>query len=348
MKIRNLPVPIWKRKQHVKIPVIIKGSKARKDDLNSVGTAVSNEFCHKILWNQYPKNLIDVVKEKAGAAPPPIPLGPSDFEEDGRMKAETIKRSIEQVYPGAEPNPTLRKAILGVLSDEGLNYSNTYFACSRSPLNVSTIFNGDWLFPKDYVNIGGLGGLPFGGRSAFRTVMKRVPDSCCLLLVSSTHTGFDPAGNLGFVQRLDTKTMQVSPPLQTCRAGMKAFRILLADPDYSLTELEQQDKQYNYIFNLIKHHFDHISECDFVTEGIGRVFLDKSRTTLLKYLSESKKAQNTIVVILSGTQIETPSGMDDYFSITDLEIRRGSRPEDLKSYKDKLKYFLDREHLSQH
>ena len=130
---------------------------------------------------------------------------------------------------------------------------------------------GGLLFPKDYVNIGGLGGLPFGGRSAFRTVMKRVPDSCCLLLVSSTHTGFDPAGNLGFVQRLDTKTMQVSPPLQTCRAGMKAFRILLADPDYSLTELEQQDKQYNYIFNLIKHHFDHISECDFVTEGIGRV-----------------------------------------------------------------------------
>ena len=106
MKIRNLPVPIWKRKQHVKIPVIIKGSKARKDDLNSVGTAVSNEFCRKILWNQYPKNLIDVVKEKAGAAPPPIPLGPSDFEEDGRMKAETIKRSIEQVYPGAEPNPS--------------------------------------------------------------------------------------------------------------------------------------------------------------------------------------------------------------------------------------------------
>ena len=61
---------------------------------------------------------------------------------------------------------------------------------------------------------------------------------------------------------------------------MKAFRILLADPDYSLTELEQQDKQYNYIYNLIKHNFDHISECDFVTEGID-VFLDKSRTTLL-------------------------------------------------------------------
>jgi hypothetical protein len=348
MKVRNLPVPIWKRKQHQEKHVLVKGSKVKKDDLNSVGTAVSQEFCHKILWNQYPKNLIDVVKEKAGAAPPPIPLGPSDFEEDGRMKYETIKRCIERVYPGAQANPSLRKALLGVLSDEGLNHSNTYFGCSKSPLDVCTIFRGDWMFPDDYVNIGGLGGLPFGGRIGFRTLLKRVPESCCLFLLLATHTGFDPAGNLGFAQRLDTKTMQVSPPLQTCRAGMKAFKILLENPEYSLSKIEQQDRQYNYIFNLVKHHFDHISECDFVTEGIGRVFLEKTRDTILKYLGESKKAQNMIVVLLTGTQIETPSGMDDYFNVTDLEIRRGARLEDLKSYKDKLKYFFDREHLSKH
>ena len=47
MKIRNLPVPIWKRKQHVKIPVIIKGSKARKDDLNPLEQPYQTSFVVK-------------------------------------------------------------------------------------------------------------------------------------------------------------------------------------------------------------------------------------------------------------------------------------------------------------
>ena len=348
MKVRNLPVPIWKRKQYAEKIVEEKGSKAKKEHLNSVGTAVSEELCKKILWYKYPKNLIDVVKEKAGAAPPPVPLGPSDFEEDGRMKTTSIERCIDRVYPGALSHATLRKAVLGVLSDEGLNYANTYFGCSRAPMEACRIFDGDWMFPNDYVNIGGLGGLPFGGRHAFHSLLKHVPDSCCLFMLMSTHTGFDPAGNLGFVQRLDEKTMQVSPPLQTCMAPMKAFRILLEEPEYELNKVEQEDRQYKYIFNLIKQNFDHISECDFVTEGIGRVLLQKTRSTILKYLGESKLAQNMIVVLLTGTQIETPSGMSDYFAVTDIEIRRGARPEDLKSYKEKLKYFIDREHLSQH
>ena len=66
------------------------------------------------------------------------------------------------------------------------------------------------MFPNDYVNIGGLGGLPFGGRHAFHSLLKHVPDSCCLLMLLSTHTGFDPAGNLGFVQRLDENDASVA------------------------------------------------------------------------------------------------------------------------------------------
>ena len=173
MEVRNYGIPIWKRPQHVPPIVTSAGSKPKKEYVNSIGTAVTQELCNEILWYDYPKNLIDVVKEHAGHAPPPVPLGPVDFEDDGRMKVPTIEKCIQRVYPGAIPNESLRKAVLSVLADEGMNFSNSYLVNCRSLLEISRVFKKDWLFPGEYVNIGGEGGLPFGGCKAMEMALRR-------------------------------------------------------------------------------------------------------------------------------------------------------------------------------
>jgi hypothetical protein len=181
--------------------------------------------------------------------------------------------------------------------------------------------------------------------------MMPVPESCCMVLLYTSHTGVDPAGNMGFVQRLDEETGVVTPPMQTCWAGIKAYKLLVADPEHELTKAERSDRQYSAIFDVVKEHFEHISESDVITECIAHVILRRTRETLLKYLNELGKtvpsAANTMVVLMGGVQIETPAGMPDYFKLMDLEIRSGPKPENLKSFVHRLQYFLDREHLHQ-
>ena len=91
-----------------------------------------------------------------------------------------------------------------------------------------------------------------------------------------------------------------------------------------------------------------ISESDVVTEAIAHTMINRTRRTLLKYLEEQKVAPNTIVVLMGGTQIETPAGMPDYFKLEKLEIRTGNKPENLHDKSDRLKYYIDRSHLSHH
>ena len=190
--------------------------------------------------------------------------------------------------------------------------------------------------------------MPFGGRHALEAALQRVPDSCCMLLLYTAHTGVDPAGNFGFVQRLDEQTGVVTPPMQTCWAGIKAFKSLVRDPDYELSIAERSDRQYAKIFDIVKEHFEFISESDVVTEAIAHTMMSRTRTTLLKYLAEQKVSPNTMVILMGGIQIETPAGMPDYFKLDKLEIRTGNKPENLQDKSDRLKYYVDRAHLSHH
>ena len=50
-------------------------------------------------------------------------------------------------------------------------------------------------------SLGGLGGLPFAGKSGFRAFLHHVPDSGRLLVLFAPHGGIDAEGRVGALQR---------------------------------------------------------------------------------------------------------------------------------------------------
>lgn len=49
--------------------------------------------------------------------------------------------------------------------------------------------------------IGGLGGIPFAGKTGFQAFASHVPDGGNLLILFGPHVGIDKLGKLGFVER---------------------------------------------------------------------------------------------------------------------------------------------------
>ena len=70
-------------------------------------------------------------------------------------------------------------------------------------------------------SLGGLGGLPFAGKSGFRAYLHHVPDSGRLLVLFAPHVGIDSEGRIGALQR-DGQT-EVS---KACGAAVGAYKAI--------------------------------------------------------------------------------------------------------------------------
>ena len=70
-------------------------------------------------------------------------------------------------------------------------------------------------------SLGGLGGLPFAGKSGFRAFLHHVPDSGRLLVLFAPHVGIDAEGRVGALQR--DGQVEVS---KACGAAVGAYKAI--------------------------------------------------------------------------------------------------------------------------
>jgi len=80
-------------------------------------------------------------------------------------------------------------------------------------------------------SLGGLGGLPFAGRSGFRAYLHHVPDTGKLLILFAPHVGIDEEGRVGALQREGQSAVS-----KACGAAVGSYKAIQAKAEKARSE----------------------------------------------------------------------------------------------------------------
>ena len=117
-------------------------------------------------------------------------------------KAEAAQNKY---FPTALLSSDLDAKVASTLYRRGFTPANTLFAhsvCSdevnQNAEELVNLMVSRW---EEEFSLGGLGGLPFAGRSGFRAYLHHVPDNGKLLILFAPHVGIDANGGIGGLER---------------------------------------------------------------------------------------------------------------------------------------------------
>ena len=117
-------------------------------------------------------------------------------------KAEAAQNKY---FPTALLSSDLDAKVASTLYRRGFTPANTLFAhsvCSdevnQNAEELVNLMVSRW---EEGFSLGGLGGLPFAGRSGFRAFLHHVPDNGKLLILFAPHVGIDANGQSGGLER---------------------------------------------------------------------------------------------------------------------------------------------------
>lgn len=137
-------------------------------------------------------------------------------------KAEAAQNKY---FPTALLSSDLDAKVASTLYRRGFTPANTLFAhsvCSdevnQNAEELVNLMVSRW---QEGFSLGGLGGLPFAGRSGFRAFLHHVPDNGKLLILFAPHVGIDANGEIGALEREGQS--QVS---KACGAAVGSYKAI--------------------------------------------------------------------------------------------------------------------------
>ena len=224
----------------------------RKFDRDNSGSIDKNEFlgvARKMRSDSTRRELISVAAAAYGA----FLVSESSYEfqfAQKKFRSQYVEESAEisqQLYfPTAMLSSDTDKAIARTLGKRDFTPDNTLFAHSICSDEVNN--RKEQLIPlmvnrwKEGFFLGGLGGLPFAGKSGFGAYLHHVPDKGKLLIIFAPHVGIDADGRVGVLQRDGQASVSTA-----CGAAVGAYKALQAkkkspvDPLLILESLKKED-----------------------------------------------------------------------------------------------------------
>lgn len=258
------------------------------------------------------------------------------LEEDAEIKQNLL-------FPTALLSGDTDKAIARTLKKRGFTPENTLFGHSVCSDEINN--RKEQLLPlminrwQEGFALGGLGGLPFAGKSGFGAYLHHVPDDGRLLIVFAPHVGIGADGQVGALQR-DGQAKVSS----ACGAAIGAYKTLqnrkknpaasdpllvldIVKPEYT----DKFDPQLDQIVQLLAPRLSGIEDSEdsiaFVTYqmyGIIRELITAcitQTTDTFDYASE--------VAVVGGIIINRRKGGDFFQPLSFESRRKGELPVDL-------------------
>lgn len=180
---------------------------------------------------------------------------------------EFAEAAQNELFPTAMLSDDMDKAVAKVLNQRGFTPENTLFGhsvCSDEVNNrkeqLIPLMTNRW---GEGFTLGGLGGLPFAGKSGFGAYLHHVPDSVKLLVIFAPHVGIDEIGRIGSLQRDGQAKTSTA-----CGAAIGAYKELqklkktASDPLLVFEEDNPRefDPQLKEIVNLLAPRLDGIQD----------------------------------------------------------------------------------------
>lgn len=256
---------------------------------------------------------------------PSRPLSPPQGLFGGPKTVEEVDRSVEFNFPGAISGPDIQAKLAKVLKDEyDFTPDNTIFGTSICPDEINILPGTMCDQAKNYwgtnFRMGGLGGVPFSGKTGFGAFSAHVPDGGNVLVLFGAHVGVTSSGEVGKVLRKGQSAESTS-----CGAFNAAYSQLLAGgipDDFDL------DMQQSYLRNAIAPSMDRIKKA-------ANPMAELSKVAFEVILKKMTGVSNTgfgpgYLALVGGITLNMPKGYPDYFLPCYFTIQRGEgAPEDL-------------------
>jgi len=250
-------------------------------------------------------------------------------------KAEAAQKLY---FPTAMLSSDIDEALYKALKSRGFTPANTLFGHSVCADEVNN--RKEQLVPlmvdrwEEGFALGGLGGLPFAGKSGFGAYLHHVPDEGKLLVLFAPHVGIDEIGTVGALRR-DGQAKVSS----ACGAAVGAYKALqkakkaAADP-LPVLEVEnsrEYDPELKNIVDLLAPRLEGIEESadsiSFLTYQMYGIIRELITAEILEQKDLFDSA--TEVAVVGGIMINRRKG-GDFFQPLSLESqKRGETPVDL-------------------
>jgi len=248
---------------------------------------------------------------------------------------ENAELAQNRLFPTALLSGDLDKAIVKTLGPRGFTPENTLFGHSVCSDEVNN--KKEQLIPllvnrwQEGFSLGGLGGLPFAGKSGFGAYLHHVPDNGKLFIIFAPHVGIGPDGKVGALQRDGQSAVSTA-----CGAAIGAYKALQArkkdaaapDPlpileDVKSEDTDQFDPQLNQIVKLLAPRLggielseDSIAFVTYQMYGIIRTLINECITLTPDTFDNASE-----VALLGGIIINRRKG-GDFFQPLSFETRR--------------------------
>lgn len=249
---------------------------------------------------------------------------------------ERASATIRQYFPGARDGKYILDRTTKLLHEMGLDDSElTLFGQSICPDEINHYENSiTVLFTKymgEVFHLGGLGGVPFSGKTGFKAFSSHVPDGGNLFILFAPHIGLSDSMVLGKFSRLGQESDgsacgAACGALSHCNNCAAAGEIPKAC-DAAFLGSNPDDYQMNTL----------IAEVNSKREGImAKLTVNEQQAELARQIFEISKAKidrivdtdfghghgkKSKLILLGGIQINMPHPMPDHFEPLMFEIR---------------------------
>merc|ERR1719203_1206448 len=113
--------------------------------------------------------------------------------------------TLHESFPGALPGNILMSRLCAVLRSHGLNPDNTIYGQSICPDEINNEKGDLASLMQDHYGecfpMGGIGGMPFVGKTGFTAFSHHVPESGHVLILFGPHVAISESGELGKYRR---------------------------------------------------------------------------------------------------------------------------------------------------
>lgn len=244
------------------------------------------------------------------------------------------EKAMVKNFPTALLSGDCDKAIWKALSARGFTPANTLFGHSICSDEVNN--RKEQLIPLmvdrwgEGFALGGLGGVPFAGKSGFGAYLHHVPDSGKLLVFFAPHVGIDSEGRVGSLQR-DGQAATSS----ACGAAIGAYKALQTkkstpeDPLVTFQDLQKEDvdtkfdPQLEQIINMLAPRLKGIDESSdsvaFVTYQMYGIIRELITACITQTPDLFESASE--VAVVGGVMINRRKG-GDFFQPLSFETRK--------------------------
>lgn len=260
--------------------------------------------------------------DRNGALPSDVPDSQGRVPYNHQPEARPLQQLAQDFFPGSLSGGQVLWKALQTLHRHGLDKSNTLVALSVCPDEINHKV-GDLTdlvhqhFGREF-HLGGLGGIPFTGKTGFSAFSHHVreQDGNCFV-VYAPHIGLSSAKNLGMC------TTEEDKERTSCGAAVGALQYCLAEKEMPSLSADASDYQEEYIIQQIKKRQDEImlQESDNAIQATLAQHMWKiGKDKLDQVVNTDFGGPRSKLMVLTGVMINMPRPHADLFQPLTFEL----------------------------